>query len=797
MTLVEDKTSVQLHLQMLEARLQRQQKEIGRLRADQKVHEDLFKAIGAAVFILDPHHGILDINPAASQLLGADPEAVRGKPCYTIMHGTDAPPGNCPLTAVLATKQYATGPMYVESLDRHVWVSCTPVFDDAGDVAQVIHIADDITEQVRMRDQLAASEKRLRTILDALPDMVLETDTDHHILWANQTALSENPNAIGKTCFNAFGPKNTKGPCHGCVCGDAVKTGEMTSAVSYRPRVNGDADESWWHDIGIPLKDEGGEVTRLIEFSRNITEDMVARRDLEASERQFRLLAENSDDVIWTMGGDGRLIYINPAVERLLGYLPSELVGKLAGQQLSQVLLPSGLEMAKAELDRFWGRMQAGTRDESPIRMEMALQNRDGRIVMTEVGVNAVFDRQGDFRFFIGISRDITDRQKREEALRQANKLEAVGVLAGGLAHDFNNLLSIILGNLEMASEDMCGDRPRDPYLEAAQSASLRARELTHQLLAFAKGGDPVKRMTPLGDVVKDALERTAHKQTISPRVHISPDLDLIAVDRLQLVKALSNIIQNGIEAMPKGGELTISAEAHRFSQGQAPPTLATSDSTYIRLTIADQGCGIPDAARPQIFDPYFTTKAAGAQKGLGLGLTLAYAVVKKHGGEILVDTTVGQGSCFTLLLPEGGEPTPRIMSHATPATAHRVLLMDDEEQLRVLSEQMLTHLGYVVETVADGQSAVRAYKRAKDAGVPFGLVILDLTVKSGMGGREAMSVLQKVDPGVLAVVSSGYSEDPVMTTPRQYGFTGVLPKPYSHKELMAVLGKAFPKPPA
>lgn len=791
MSIVEDKTSVQL--QMLEARLQRQQKEIARLRADQKVHEDLFKAVGAAVFILDPHHGILDINPAASQLLGADAETVRGKPCYTIMHGTDTPPRDCPLTTVLATKQYATGPMYVESLDRHVWVSCTPVFDNVGEVAQVIHIADDITEQVRMREQLAASEKHLRTILDALPDMVLETDTEHRLLWANQTALSQNPDAIGETCFKAFGPKDSKGPCHGCVCGDAIKTGQMTSDVSYRPGMNGGAEESWWHNIGIPLKDEGGEVTRLIEFSRNITEDMIARRNLEASERQFRLLAENSEDIIWTLGADERFLYVSPGVKRLLGYEPEALIGR----PLSQVLeVPGVYETVQYKLNQFLSRMKS-ERDETPVRLEVAHRRRNGRMVQTDVVVNKVFDQQGDFRFFLGISRDITDRLKHEEALRQANKLDAVGVLAGGLAHDFNNLLSIILGNLEMAYEDMRGGRPGDPYLKAAQSASLRARDLTHQLLAFAKGGDPVKRMTPLGDIIKDALKRTAHKRTISPQVHISPDLDRIAVDRLQLVTALGNILQNGIEAMPKGGELIIRADRYRFPDGQAPPTLPNDDNPYIRLAIADHGCGIPDAVRSQIFDPYFTTKAAGAQKGLGLGLTLAYAVVKKHGGEILVDTTPGQGSCFTLLLPEGADPTPRIMKHATPATTHRVLLMDDEEQLRVLSEQMLTHLGYAVETVADGQAAVRAYERAKAAGVPFGLVILDLTVKSGMGGKEAMNALQKIDPGVLAVVSSGYSENPVMTTPRRYGFTGVLPKPYSLKELMAVLGKAFPRPPA
>jgi CheY-like chemotaxis protein len=242
------------------------------------------------------------------------------------------------------------------------------------------------------------------------------------------------------------------------------------------------------------------------------------------------------------------------------------------------------------------------------------------------------------------------------------------------------------------------------------------------------------------------------------------------------------------------GGLLRVALEQVTFGKSQIPIPEMSPNKPYIKLTITDQGCGISDEVRPRIFDPYFTTKPAGAQKGLGLGLALAYAVVKKHGGEIVVEAAPGEGSCFALLLPVGAEPTPRLAQSAAPATTQRILLMDDEEQLRILCEQMLTHLGYAVETVADGRSAVSAYKRAQDAGKPFGLVVLDLTVKSGMGGKDALVELQQFDPNVLAVVSSGYNEDPVMTDPQRYGFSGVLPKPYALKELTGVLGKVLPK---
>jgi two-component system, cell cycle sensor histidine kinase and response regulator CckA len=806
MTSIDEKQSVQLRLQMLEARLRCQQTEIRRLEGDRKLYADLFNAIGAAVFILDPQHRFLDINLSTEELLGTTASAVRGQHCYSVLHCQEKAPVGCPLNTVLDTRQYASGPMYVESIDRHLWVSCTPVFNEVGEINKVIHIADDITELVRMRDQVTASEKRLRAILDALPDMILETDTAHKTIWANRAALVENPDIIGNPCYTAFNPVSADTPCEACVCREAIKSGQMSSRIYHHPGRPEKSGEAWWHNIGIPLKDSQGKITRLIEFSRNITQDMIARRDLEASERQFRLLAENSEDIIWTLGADARLIYINPAVERLLGYRPGELVD----QPLSKVLMPDDYERALTEIQAFLERLAAGERDDAPLRMEVVSCGRDGQRIITEAVVNKVFDQRGAFRFFTGISRDITERQRREEALRQAHKLEAVGVLAGGLAHDFNNLLSIILGNLEITgaggpivvSPPSASLNPADfvdqldPHLQAAREATLRARDLTHQLLAFAKGSEPVKQFTQLEPVLAEALSRcTAGKQVVT-QVVIDPDLQPIAVDRRQMERAVSNIIENAVEAMPDGGELTITARPHRLSSRDPVALLSENRSHYLKLTFRDQGCGIPPDVRAKIFDPYFTTKPLGAKKGLGLGLTLAYAVVKRHGGWIDVDSLEGQGSCVTILLPMESEPAPTPLNKFTPAATHRILLMDDEEQLRVLCEQMLAHLGYEVQSVADGHAAVSAYRQAMDAGNPFGLVILDLTVKFGPGGKDTLRELRRLHPDVLAVVSSGYDRDPVMTNPQQFGFTTVLPKPYTLKELTAVLDKILPKPP-
>jgi CheY-like chemotaxis protein len=258
---------------------------------------------------------------------------------------------------------------------------------------------------------------------------------------------------------------------------------------------------------------------------------------------------------------------------------------------------------------------------------------------------------------------------------------------------------------------------------------------------------------------------------------------------------AIGNLLQNAVEAMPEGGELTIAAGPYRLSDRDATLISPGSGERYVKLTITDQGRGISEEVLPSIFDPYFTTKPAGAQKGIGLGLTLAYAVVKRHEGEISVDSVVGRGTRFTLLLPVGDARVSQAGPHNASAASQRILLMDDEEQLRVLCVQMLDYLGYSVETVADGSAAVRAFRRAREGGRPFGLVILDLTVKSGMGGKDTLEELRRIDPEVLAVVSSGYNEDPVMTDPKRFGFAAVLPKPYALKDLTNLLTKTLPPP--
>ena len=245
---------------------------------------------------------------------------------------------------------------------------------------------------------------------------------------------------------------------------------------------------------------------------------------------------------------------------------------------------------------------------------------------------------------------------------------------------------------------------------------------------------------------------------------------------------------------MPDGGEITITAASHHLSGIDEDALLSGNGSRFLKLSIADQGPGIPASVYPQIFDPYFTTKPLGAKKGRGLGLTLSHAIVRKHGGWIDADTTVGRGSCFTLLMPIGFAPSAPSRKRRTAATTKRILLMDDEAQLRLLTAQMLEHLGYEVETVADGAAAITAYERAMNAGHAYGLVILDLTVKSGMGGKDALRELRRLDPTVAAVVSSGFNEDPVMTDPQRYGFAAVLPKPYALKELTGLLERLLPR---
>jgi signal transduction histidine kinase/ActR/RegA family two-component response regulator len=378
---------------------------------------------------------------------------------------------------------------------------------------------------------------------------------------------------------------------------------------------------------------------------------------------------------------------------------------------------------------------------------------------------------------------EIAQREQIEEQLLRARKLESLGVLAGGIAHDFNNLLAVVQGNVELARTQLDRGAPVQALLDEIASACKRAAFLSSQLLTFSKGGAPVRRLVSLAQLVMDAMPLARAGAQTSFDVCIPEDLRSAEVDPGQIGQVLHNILLNARQAMPEGGTIEVCAEN---------VDLATADGidSRVRISVRDHGCGIPDDVLPRIFDPYFTTKPGGS----GLGLATAYAIIAKHGGNLSVQTKPGEGTVFIIDLPASEEsPAPQAAPTAEiqPGTG-RLLVMDDEEAVRKVMKAVLTTLGYEVETAGDGAEAIALFENAKACGGGFDAVVLDLTVSGGMGGLEAAARLKELDPSVKLIVSSGYSDAPVLSDLRKYGFDGLIPKPWMVAQVSEVVRRVL-----
>jgi signal transduction histidine kinase/ActR/RegA family two-component response regulator len=388
---------------------------------------------------------------------------------------------------------------------------------------------------------------------------------------------------------------------------------------------------------------------------------------------------------------------------------------------------------------------------------------------------------KGDITHYQGIVLDITERKRLEEELLRAQKLESVGLLAGGIAHDFNNILTIIMGNISLAKTDLAqGDDPSE-LLTEAERASKRAQTLTKQLLTFAKGGAPVKEITSLKDVIKETSLFVLRGSKSRCEFSIAEDLWPADVDIGQISQVMNNIVINANQAMPEGGTILISAENLVINESL---DFSIKPGRYIKVSIQDQGVGIAEKHLANIFDPYFTTK----QEGSGLGLATTYSIIKKHEGHITMESQLGVGTTFHIYLLASDKAVPEKEEVKLIKGHGRVLVMDDEASLRKMVGRMLEKLGYESKFAKDGAEAIRMVKEAKEAKKPYDAVILDLTVPGGMGGKEAINKLLEIDPELKAIVSSGYSDDPVLANFKEYGFKGMMPKPFESRSLGKVL---------
>lgn len=379
---------------------------------------------------------------------------------------------------------------------------------------------------------------------------------------------------------------------------------------------------------------------------------------------------------------------------------------------------------------------------------------------------------------------DITERRKMEEELLKAQKLESLGILAGGIAHDFNNMLTVMLGNIALAKmklnkkDDIISAR-----LERAENAVYRAKDLTRNLLTLSRKGNLSKKTVAIGELIKETANFALSGSRSRCEVSIPADLWPVEADEGQISQVIDNLIMNADQAMPDGGTITVQCENIATGAYDLP---LLKDARYVRISIKDHGAGISLEIREKIFDPYFSTKEGKS----GLGLATSYSIINKHGGHISVDSEPEAGAAFHIYLPAAEAIRAEIRREKKKALKgnERVLIMDDEEAVREVAEGILNTIGCEIELAQDGAEALELYLKAREAGRPFDLVILDLTVSGGMGGLETIRKLVEIDRDVKAIVSTGYSNDPVMAEYQKYGFTGALNKPYKLQEINEVL---------
>ncbi len=381
------------------------------------------------------------------------------------------------------------------------------------------------------------------------------------------------------------------------------------------------------------------------------------------------------------------------------------------------------------------------------------------------------------------VFRDITDQQHMLQEALKAEKLESVGILAGGIAHDFNNILTAVMGNLSLAKMEVKPESKVFRTLSEAEKASMRAKNLTQQLLTFSKGGAPIKKTESIPELLTGWSAFALRGSNVKCQFSIQENLWDAEIDEGQIGQVIHNLVINADQAMPDGGTVFVSAENFTPRPGDGLPLTQTK---YIKISVTDEGVGVAPEHLPKIFDPYFTTKRGGT----GLGLATSYAIIKRHEGHVTVDSLPALGTAFTIYLPasENQAPPRNELSDSFQLGKGKVLVMDDEPLIRELTSDMLTNLGYQVCISKDGFEALDLFERCKKEGKPFDAVIMDLTIPGGMGGKEAITKLLSLDPEVKAVVSSGYCNDPIMANFRTYGFAGVLAKPYTASEMSHLL---------
>ncbi|MBT3346506.1 MAG: PAS domain S-box protein [Gemmatimonadetes bacterium] len=534
-----------------------------------------------------------------------------------------------------------------------------------------------------------------------------------------------------------------------------------------------------WGIVGVHTRQKRAFTTDDVSFlaaALNVLASAISQNimgeHLRVSEAKYRHFIENAQEGVWLIDADSTTTFVNRHMAQMLGYGAEEMLGR----HLFSFMDPAAVEQCKQQLSR---RMQ-GFEDQH----DFEFLHKDGSRVYATLGTSPIVDDKGTYDGAIAFVANITERVRLEEEMRKVQNLESLGLLAGGIAHDFNNVLTGITANLGMLEQKLADRSDEHDMVQDAIRAADRTRDLAQQLMTFAKGGAPVKETALIDELIQQTTQLCLRGSSTKPEFDFAADLRSIDMDIGQISQVVQNLILNADQAMPLGGILKIQAQNADLSDRDAVPV---ASGLYVKVSVEDQGSGMTEEIRRQVFDPYFTTK----ETGHGLGLSMSYSIISRHGGHIEVRSRPDVGTVVDFYLPASRQeaPTPDVGQQQPLAGGKgRILLMDDEEIVRQTVSRMLEFLGYVIDEVSNGDEAIRVYESAMGTPTAYDVVIMDLTIPGAMGGREAVTRLREIDPQVRAVVSSGYSNDLLMSNYADHGFCGRISKPVTIKELSSTL---------
>ncbi|MEO7415003.1 MAG: PAS domain S-box protein [Opitutaceae bacterium] len=783
------------------------------LRKSEERYRALFESLPAPSWVIDPEtFRFLDVNVAAESLYGWTRAEFLTMTLAELRSPEDLPELHAQLKRCFLETEVVGLWRYKTKSGELVEGEATSRVLDFGGRRAIISIVRDVTAARRAAEALRMNEERYRKLFEHSPFGIVEYDYRPTIAWLDglratgvtdlaawfETHPAEVREAMFKvsvTDMNAatlrlVGAKNRAevlANLRQLFTDDvlAARRAAFLSVWSGRNESEGEITvraldgtlrrifHHWW----VPKIDGRPSFQHTQLALMDLTEIKSTEAALAAERERLAVTLRAMTEGVITTDSAGVVQFMNAAGGELTGWTASAAVGRpitevcvLRHERTSALISPP---------------VNAALAADRPVDLpqQTALMRREGLPRLVQGRCAPIHDRSKRSVGTVLVFRDMTDRMRLESELSRASKLESVGMLAGGIAHDFNNILATIVGNLSLALMEKEVAAIAGAWLRDAERAALRARDLTQQLLTFAKGGDPVRAAVLLPEVVKEAAQFALHGSSVKCEFDIAADVRPADADKGQIGQVVQNLVLNAVQAMPKGGLVRIKLRHDVVFEDSGLP-LAPGD--YLHLSISDTGPGIPPEHLTRVFEPYFSTK----QQGNGLGLATVYSVLRKHRGHVTVESVVGQGTTFHLWLPSARVQVDKLGETRSPFPnlQGRVLFMDDEEHIRKMTEALLTRLGLQVTAVCDGDEAVLRYKEARETTCPFDLVMMDLTVPGGKGGRDAMREILQVDPSARGIVSSGYSSDPVMANFRSHGFRGMLAKPYRISELSRTL---------